>query len=119
MAYNNQQKKIAYRVVDFAVMADLGKLKIDEKKDKYRDLTWELKKKKQWDMKVTIIPIVIGVFGTVTKKFSKGLEIRRASGDHPNNSIIDNSQNTEKSPTYLMRLAVTQTTVKDHQLTLI
>ena len=40
------------------------------------------------------------------------------SGDHPNNSIIENGQNTEKSPGDLRRLAVTQSPVKDHQLTL-
>ncbi len=33
-------------------------------KDKYLDLARELKK--LWNMKVTIIPIVIGAFGTVT-----------------------------------------------------
>ena len=38
--------------------------------------------------------------------------------DHLNYSIIDNSQNTEKSPGELRRLAVNQTPVKDHQLTL-
>ncbi len=42
----------------------------------------------------------------------------RSSGDHANNSIIENSQNTEKSPGDLRRLAVTQSPVKDHQLTL-
>ena len=42
----------------------------------------------------------------------------RMSGDHPNESIIENSQNTEKSPGDLRRLAVIQTPVKNHQLTL-
>ena len=42
----------------------------------------------------------------------------RPSGDHTNNSIIENGQNTEKSPGDLRRLAVTQNPVKDHQLTL-
>ena len=37
------------------------------------------------------------------------------SGDHPNYYIIENGQNTEKSPGDLRRLAVTQTPVKDHQ----
>ena len=41
----------------------------------------------------------------------------QTSGDHPNDSIIENGQNTEKIPGDLMRLAVTQTPVKDHQLT--
>ena len=43
-----------------------------EKKDKYLDLARELKK--IWNMKVTIIPIVIGAFGTITKGLLKGLE---------------------------------------------
>ena len=68
-------------------------------------------------MKVTIIPIVIGAFGTVTKGLLKGLEDLEV-GDHPNNSIIENAQNTEKSPGDLRRHAVTQSPVKDHQLTL-
>ena len=41
----------------------------------------------------------------------------RPSGYHPNNSIIENAQNTEKSPGDLKRLAVTQSQVKDNQLT--
>ena len=40
------------------------------------------------------------------------------SGDHPNNSIIENGQNTEKSPGDLRRPEVTQSPVKDHRLTL-
>ena len=42
----------------------------------------------------------------------------RPSGDHPNNSIIENCQNTVKSPGDLRKLSVTQSPVKDHQLTL-
>ena len=67
--------------------------------------------KKPWNMKVTIIPIVIGAFGTVTEGLFKGLKDlerrRRTSGDHPNNYIIEIGQNTEKSPGDLRRLAVT------------
>ena len=48
------------------------KLKECEKKDKYLDLVRELKK--LWNMKVTIVPIVIGAFGTITKGLLKGLE---------------------------------------------
>ena len=40
------------------------------------------------------------------------------SGDHPNYSIIENGQNTEKSPGDWRRFAVTQTPVKDHQMSL-
>ena len=42
----------------------------------------------------------------------------RPSGDHSNNSIIENGQNTEKRPGDLRKLAVTQSPVKDHQLSL-
>ena len=50
-----------------------------EKRDKYLDLARELKKK-LWIMKVTIIPIVIGSFGMVTKGFLKGLKDLEFSG---------------------------------------
>ena len=60
------KKKRTCKIVDFAVPADHRiKLKECEKKDKYLDLTRELKK--LWNMQVTIIPTVIGVFGTITK----------------------------------------------------
>ena len=42
----------------------------------------------------------------------------RTSGYHPNYYIIENGQNTKKSPGDLRKLAVTQTPVKNHQLTL-
>ena len=74
--YNNQQKKKKKKIckiVGFAVPADRRiKLKECEKRDKYIDLARELKE--LWNMKVTIIPIVIGAFGTVTKGLLKGLE---------------------------------------------
>ena len=47
-----------------------------------------------------------------------GLGRWRTSGDHPNHSIIENGQNTEKSPGDLRRFTVSETPVKDHQLTL-
>ena len=59
--------------MDFAVPADHRiKLKEQEKKNKFLNLTKELKK--LWNIKVTIIPIVIGAFSTVTKELFKGLE---------------------------------------------
>ena len=54
------------------------KLKECEKKDKYLDLARELKKLS--NMKVTIIPIVISAFGTVTKGLLKGLEDLEVGG---------------------------------------
>ena len=70
-------------------------------------------------MKVTVILIVIGTLGTVTEGLVQGLEDLEIRGDHPNYSIVEISQNTEKSPGDLRRLAVTQTPVENHQLTLV
>ena len=50
----------------------------------------------------------------ITKE-TGGLGSWRTSGDHPNYSIIENDQNTEKSPGDLRKLAITQTPVEDHQ----
>ena len=58
--------------MDFTVPADYWiKLKESEKKNKYHDLARELKW--FWNLKVTIIPIVIEALDTVTKGFVKGL----------------------------------------------
>ena len=74
----NKKKKIC-KTVDFTVPADHRiKLKEYEKRDKYLDFDRELKK--LWNMKVTIIPIVIGAFGTVTKGLLKGLEDLEVGG---------------------------------------
>ena len=65
--------------MDFTVPADNRiKLKECEKKDKYVDLARELKN--LWNMNVTIIPIVIGAFGTVTKGLLKGYEDLEVGG---------------------------------------
>ena len=47
-------------------------------------------------------------------KGTGGLGNKRTSGDHPNYSIVEIGQNTEKSPGDLRILDVTQTPVKDH-----
>ena len=66
------KKKKTCKIVDLVVPADLRiKLKEYKKRAKYLDLARELKK--LWHMQVTIIPIVIGAFGTVTKVLLKGL----------------------------------------------
>ena len=76
-SYNNQKKKKkkkkkkrTCRTVDFAVLAD-HRVKLKER-EKYLDLAREFKK--LWNIKVTIIPIVIGALGTVTKGLEQGLE---------------------------------------------
>ena len=74
-----KKKKRICKIVDFAVPADHRiNLKESEKKDKYLVLARELKK--LWNMKVTIVPIVIGALGTVTKELLKGLEDLEVSG---------------------------------------
>ena len=75
--FNKKQRSC--KILDFAVSADHRiKPKESEKKDKYLDLARELKK--LWNMKVTIIAIVIGAFGTVTKGLLKGLEDLEVGG---------------------------------------
>ena len=72
-------------------------------------------------MTVTIVPVVIGAFGTVTKGLLKrleDLEVRGRVEIHPNHSTIENGQNTEKSPGDLSRLTVILAQVKEHQLML-
>ena len=56
------KKLITCRIVDFADPPDHRvKLKENEKKDKYLDLARELKK--LWNIKVTVISVVIGALG--------------------------------------------------------
>ena len=91
-----------------------------EENDKYRDLAQELKKtvehKSDGDTNCkrcswwSLQKICTG---------TGGFENKRTSRDHPNNSIVKIGQNTEKSPGDLKRLVVTQTPVKNHQLTLV
>ena len=75
----NKKKKGICKIVDFAVLADHRiNLKESEKEDKYLDLARELKK--LWNMKVTIVPIVIGALGSITKGLLKGLDDLEVDG---------------------------------------
>ena len=68
-----------------------------------------------------VIPIVIGALGTVIKRLGTGigrLGNKRTSGDHLDYIIVEIGQNSEKSSGDLKRLAVTQTSVKNYQQTL-
>ena len=66
-------------MVEFAVPVDHRiNLKESEKKDKYLDLAREIKKLS--NMKVTIVPILIGAFGTITKGLLKGFEDLEVGG---------------------------------------
>ena len=74
---NNNNKTADHRI----------NLKESEKKDKYLDLARDLKK--LWNMKVTIVPIVIGALGTITKGLLKGL------GDLEVGGRVETIQTTE------------------------
>ena len=75
----NKKKKRICKIVDFAVPVDHRiNQKECEKKDIYLDLPRELKK--LWNMKVTIVPIVIAALGTITKGLLKGQEDLEVGG---------------------------------------
>ena len=65
-----------------------------------------------------VILNVTGEIGTIPKGWLKGLEELEISGDHSGYIFIKIYQNTEKSHGDLRILAVIQTPVKNHQLTL-
>ena len=76
---NNNKKREFVKLSTLLSPADHGiNLKESEKKDKYLDLARELKK--LWNMKVTIVPIVIGALGTISKELLKGLEDLEVGG---------------------------------------
>ena len=63
----------------------------------------------------------MGTLGTVTKKIDKGTGgpgNKKMSRDYPNYSIVEIGQNAEKRLGDLRKLAVTQTPVRNNQLTL-
>ena len=73
------KKNRTCKIVEFAVPVDPRiNLKESEKKNKYLDLARALKK--LWNMKVTIVPIVIGALGTITIGLLKGLEDLKVGG---------------------------------------
>ena len=95
-------------------------MKKSEKRDENLHLFRE--QNKQWNMKVTMIPIVIVALGTANNELGHGLEdleIRGRVETIQSYSIAEIGQNTEKSPGDLRRLAVTKTLVKNHHLTLV
>ena len=80
--------------MNFALSIDNRvKEKESVKRNKNLDLAWELK---IFNMKMTVIPIIIGALWTIPKELVKGLE----------DSIITIGQNTKKSPKDLLSLAL-------------
>ena len=88
-----------------------------------QDLDLARESKKLWNMKVTIIPIVIGAFGTVTKGLLKGredLEIKGRVETIETTTLLRTARIL--SPGDLRRLKKTcchSNSSKNHQLTLI
>ena len=84
------------------------------------DLARELKK--LWNMKLTVVPVLIGVLGTISKGLVRGLEELETGGlieTIQKYSIVEISLNIEKNPSGLRKLAVTQTPARNHQQTLV
>ena len=69
-------------------------------------------------MRVTMAPIVVSALGMVFEGLERGLE-QLDNRFHPDYSIVEIGQNTDKSPGDLKWLAVTQASVKAIQLTLV
>ena len=95
-----QQKKRTGQIVYFGVPTDN---RVKFKRDIYLDMVRELKK--PWNMKMTVIPIVVRALGTIHKRM-EDLEIKgdgrlgnqRTSRVYSDFNITKIDQNTEKSP---------------------
>ena len=105
------RKKQLVILLNFAVPAD-DKVKITKRKER-EILRFCLRTKKLWNMKVTVIPIVIGALATVPKGSEKkktgGTGNQGKNRNHPDHSNVKIGKNTQKSPDDLRGLAVTYT----------
>ena len=71
---------------------------------------------------MTVIPLVVGPFGTVPEGLKKRLEelkISKKNRNHQYYSIAEKGQNTDKSPGDLRKITITQIPLKDQQLKLV
>ena len=96
-------------------MSSNGSLSENKRKtDKYLDPAQEIKKKqkkkKRWNIKVTVIPIVVSALGMTPKGWGKKTQItgNHKIRGHLDSSCVKISYNTQKSPGDQMKLAVTQ-----------
>ena len=92
------KKKTTCHLVDFDVPVE-HKVKINESKmiDKYFDHAEELKQ--MWNMKLTVIPTVVGILGTVLKDLEKRQGELKMRG-----RIKAINQNNYKSPGDMLKL---------------
>ena len=96
------------------------KLKESVKSDKYLDLARKLKKTLEYKSDdYTIYNLCSWYSHQIIDTRTGGLGKKTTGGDNPNYSIAEIGQNTEKSPGDLRKLAVTQTPVRNHRLTLV
>ena len=95
-----KKKKIASRIVDFAVPANHRiKVKENKKKDKYLDLAREVKKSMEYKSDGDNNCNWCDRYSHhVIEKGSGGLGNKKMSGSHQDYSIIKIDQNTEESP---------------------
>ena len=110
-------------IVDFVVLADHRvKIKEIEKRYKYLELARELKKQatmeREGDGDVYCNLCTRNNYQNIDKRTRRHRN-PRTSTEHPDYSIIKIGVNTEKSSGELRRLAVSQTPVKNHHLTLV
>ena len=106
---NNKNKNGSKKKRREARQTTEKKLKEIEKRNRYLDLARE--HKKVWNMRVTVIRVVIGTLGTATKGLEmalEDLEMRRQAETIKTKKILGD----------LRRLTVTQTPMKNHQLIL-
>ena len=84
---------------------------------KYLDLARELKK--LWNMRVKVIPIVVGALGAVPINLEKRLEDMEIRGriETIHTTALEIGKSTQKSPGDLRRLVI-QTLLKYHKLTM-
>ena len=67
------KKERSCKIIDFAVPGDSSiEEKEKDKIEKYQDLGWELQK--IWNVKVKIIPLVLGSLGAIPKQFGNRLK---------------------------------------------
>ena len=72
-------KKKRLQFIDFAVPGDRIEEKDKEKIDKYQDLRRELQK--IWNLRVKILPFVVGSLGAILKQFGNGLKETGVKGE--------------------------------------
>ena len=95
------------------------KSKEAEKKDKYLDIAKELKK--QWNMKLTLIPIVIGVLFQINEGLIQGQEDLEISGrvETIETMALLRSAIILRRVLELRRLFVTQNPLREYRLILV